>query len=344
MYRLTLSGLAGLLLVVATVSSGESEVIYTYQTFSAPGDNVVTTTALGVNDAGQIVGNFGNGSIGLILAFLRTGGSFSVVDAPFGPQDTATDINNVGQIVGVSAGSPEAAGWLKTGDSYVTVNVSNPVPVRAFPSGVNDVGQIVGTATGADAVRHGFFKDGSTSFLFDPPGASQAQAQKINNGGIIVGFFLDVEGAAHGYIKNGDAYTVLDVPGAVSTSANGINDAGQIVGSFRDVDGVSHGFLKDGDSYMILDVPGHSFTGAADINNSGAIVGAFFDEGAGVGRGFLAVPSAVPSPGSLSLLLLAVLVGGILHATRKRAWGWAAARGPRSGASTQAPCPFRGAE
>jgi probable HAF family extracellular repeat protein len=112
-------------------------------------------------------------------------------------------------------------------------------------------------------------------------------------------------------------YTTLDVPGATgATVAQGINDAGQIVGWFQDPSG-NHGFLYSGGTYATLNDPSSAagLTLAWGINDDGQIVGYYGDNGLSPSgaHGFLATPSPVPEPTSLSLILT-----GLAVLTRRR--------------------------
>src|SRR4051794_23703363 len=57
------------------------------------------TQAHGINNAGQIVGEFSNESRGGLSGFLNTGGSFTPIDVPGALVTQAFGINDAGQIV-----------------------------------------------------------------------------------------------------------------------------------------------------------------------------------------------------------------------------------------------------
>jgi len=70
------------------------------------------TFAQGINDAGQIVGSFGNSTGG--HGFLDTGGSFTQLDVPGGGFTQAFGINGAAQIVGAFNNSTGTHGFLAT--------------------------------------------------------------------------------------------------------------------------------------------------------------------------------------------------------------------------------------
>jgi probable HAF family extracellular repeat protein len=82
-----------------------------FTTLDAPGSTL--TLALGINDAGQIVGEYE--ASGRFHGFLLSGGSFTTLDPPGSTFTNALGINNVGQIVGLySDASGRTHGFLAT--------------------------------------------------------------------------------------------------------------------------------------------------------------------------------------------------------------------------------------
>ena len=137
--------------LLISVSSGSwAATIYTFTTIDVPA--ATFTRAFGINDGGQIVGDFldARGEHG----FLKDGATFTTIDGAFG-STLALGINDVGQIVG-STGS---VGFLKDDASFTTINV--PGALFTQPSGINDAGQIVGLFGDATSRDHGFLKDGA---------------------------------------------------------------------------------------------------------------------------------------------------------------------------------------
>jgi uncharacterized membrane protein len=172
-------------------------------TCATPCASAVFTNALGINSAGQIVGQFSDSSG--FHGFLTDGQTYTTLDVPgsnANPGTVAQGINDAGQIVGSFGDSLGNHGFLKSGMTYTTLDV---------PGATNGT-----SSTGTFA--HG-----------------------INNSGQIVGHFTNRSGGV-GFLWDGASYTTLDVPGSSFTVASGINDAGQIVGGFDDGLG-NHGFL-----------------------------------------------------------------------------------------------------
>jgi probable HAF family extracellular repeat protein len=267
---------------------------YTFSTLEEPLASG-GTDAYGINDAGQIVGDFYD-SLGTANGFFANGSAtiaytFSVLDAPSGSGGTnAFGINNAGQVVGQYIDNGGLLnGFLYSGGTYSTLDDSLGTN-GTVANGINNAGQIVGEYLDSSGLAHGFlYSGGSFTTLDDPSGSSGTVAFGINNTGQIVGEYVDSNGLAHGFLYSGGTFTTLDDPlGANGTIAFGINNAGQIVGEYLDSSGLAHGFLYSGGTFTTLDDPwGSDGTIASGINNAGQIVGEYFDS-SGTAHGFVA--------------------------------------------------------
>ena len=154
-----------------------------------------TTAALGLNDAGQIVGYYvGPGqqpgqSGGDIRGFVDSDGTYTTLDYP-GASQPLRLINNKDQIVG----NAQMQGGRNVGFIYshgVFSTIADPLATAGtWALGINDKGQIVGyyqdvVGPGAQA----FVDDGGTFTTLDPGGATQSVANAINARGEIVELF-----------------------------------------------------------------------------------------------------------------------------------------------------------
>jgi uncharacterized membrane protein len=184
-------------------------------------------TAFGINDKGQIVGQYTNAA-GAMPGVLINGPTFTTINAPSGPDTVnAQGINNNGLVVGFFVGNDnQDHGFFfdssKTSASTVT-GIAIPDPT-------------IPTITGEPA---------GTSFVF-------SQILGINDSGIAVGYYGDSTGSQHGFFYNTNTgkYTFLDDPNAAFnadgveiTQITGITNSGEISGFYSDANGVQHGFI-----------------------------------------------------------------------------------------------------
>jgi hypothetical protein len=217
-----------------------------YSNFQFPGVEP-RTTAVGLNDFGQIVGYDG------LNSWLKSGSSYSSFVYPAGgfTPTTAVGINNSGQIVGYYQTLGATHGFLKDGSTYSSIDLGGGSYTRAY--GISNTGEIVGTFQDASGF-HGFLKNGSSYTTLDVPGAtglpgSGTIATGVNSSGDIVGYYVinlgGLNAVIHGFLLHDSTYFSYDYTGdgLGFTYFNGISDAGQIVGQFLPNAGGAHGLL-----------------------------------------------------------------------------------------------------
>jgi probable HAF family extracellular repeat protein len=273
---------------------------FIFTTFDAPGPNT-NTWGFGINDAGEIVGEFG--PLRNRHGFLLSNGKYTTIQGDF--ESGAYGINASGQIVGRYSFGAQTHGYLFSDGRYKTLDVPNSILTQA--NGINASGQIVGYYLSDVAARRAFqLNQNGYTTLELPPLARGADAGGINASGQIVGTYTTAGGNDHGYLlSDGSIQLFPDPPGSQdgTTHFRGINDAGHIVGHHF-ADGRFHGFLLINGVYTDIDVPGARGTQAWGINNVGKIVGYYIGND-GNAHGFLATP--IPEPGTFSLTLIGTL-------------------------------------
>jgi hypothetical protein len=156
----------------------------------------VYTRALGINNRGQVVGEYLD-QHGVIHGYRWEKGRFATFDGPLGNGASISDINDRGDMVGVYLLDPTnvlagVRGFLLRNGKYTTFPALDFL--GTFPLDINNRGQIAGFATSdPDAAEvHGFL------------------------------FAKGLDGPA----------TQIDVPGAPSTAVTGLDDCGRIVGFY----------------------------------------------------------------------------------------------------------------
>jgi probable HAF family extracellular repeat protein len=238
-----------------TVSGGyhhSQGFLYSHGTFTTI-DNPLTngvqygTIPSGINDKGQIVGNYLNVSTTGNHGLLYIDGFYTTFDDPAAaPQATyLKGINDKSQIVGyyneITSGTP-SHGFLYSGGTFI--NIDDPKGIGStVATGINNKGQIVGNYT--DTVSgHGFvYSGGIYTTIDDPLGTEGTVVTGINDKGDIVGYYGN-NAITHGFLYSAGIFTTIDDSlGTEGTHAAGINDLGQIVGYYFDSNGLAHGFL-----------------------------------------------------------------------------------------------------
>jgi probable HAF family extracellular repeat protein len=202
------------------------------------------SSATGINDGGQVIGNFTNARAFLWdnnvitdLGDLGSGGAF------------ASGINNAGQIVGSSG----AHAFLWENNVMTDLGVL-PGQEDSGASAINNLGQIVGSSGTTDPET---YEVTSQSFLYEggvmtalPVPSSESYAGDINDAGVVVGTMRAGGGFSnwHAYIYADGVVTNLNSrlqpgSGLHILFAHAINSDGQIVGVAYDAQAHYHAVL-----------------------------------------------------------------------------------------------------
>jgi len=240
---------------------------------TATGLNVngsLAAMALGINDAGTVVGTDGNGN-----AFVSNGGTVKTFIPGGGSAATAFGINDKGGIVGqYSLANGQTPGFYITSSAATNalrINAPNSASGTNVVNAqsINNNGLVVGFYTGNDGQFHGFDTNVANAngsivgtAIADPkipnvagePGATFVFSQLlgVNDDGIVAGYYGDSTTSQHGFLYNLNTgkYSFLDDPaeqfsisGVEVTQITGINNLDEITGFYSDANGVFHGFL-----------------------------------------------------------------------------------------------------
>jgi probable HAF family extracellular repeat protein len=167
---------------------------------------------------------------------------------------SATDINNSGQIVGVS--NDAAVIW----SSGNMTSLGTLGGAYSYAQGINNVGQVVGYSDGlgpSSDYMPFLWSNGTMTQLSQPGNGGLALA--INDSGLVVGFSIAAASAA--YWSNGTQYLFPNT----YCSAHDVNNSGQIVAG---------AFLWDNGTA----IPLNPFVDAVAINDASQVVGITSDE------------------------------------------------------------------
>lgn len=263
------------------------------------------TLVKGVNDSGQIVGEYWTGSPGSYTthAFYYDGADYYNIDRDTSATvNEAWGINNSAQIAASGATGGSFYGyygdWNNTSDFGL-------LPGTNFNElfDINDAGMMVG-GYGVGSTYNAFIYDTTLDSYstVSMPNATTTTAIGINNANQVVGTYRDSSNNYHGFLFDGTGYTSIDMPGATLTEALGINNNGQVVGYYKDSNLLTHGYIFDifSQVFTTLDIPelGSYGTRLFDISDNGLLVGGYFD-GSDFHYGFTA--TMVPIPPALLL-------------------------------------------
>jgi uncharacterized membrane protein len=251
----------------------------TYTKFDYPG--AMATDALGVNQAGDIIGTYFDID-GFEHGFLLSGDVFTPID--YGSEFSATiasGINDLGQVVGYATGS----GFIYDITTKSFTPYSYPGASDTYPAQINNTGSVVGLfRDGGDTA--GFQCFGSECKQITPAGIS-AIVSGVTDSGAVFGTVEQPFKLAHG------KYQRFRIPGEPEACVFGVNFAGTALVGWLPNSG-QRAFLYEPGALTILEYPGAENTQAYGVNNNGLVVGAFVDA-LGVIHGFSWVPDAVPT-------------------------------------------------
>uniref|UniRef100_A0A7V4LDK9 Extracellular repeat protein, HAF family n=1 Tax=Desulfobacca acetoxidans TaxID=60893 RepID=A0A7V4LDK9_9BACT len=256
--------------ILATVGSLQAESYYYYDLGTLGG---TYSTARGINDLGQVVGD-SKASSGTQYAFIwdSVNGMRNIGAPGEYPNSTAYDINNSGLIVGAWAPGYYVYPFLKYPGQPMEL-----FGFRGSAYAVNNTGQIVGGMENFAYLKNPGEELQNIGNLGGYGGSASAD---INNSGQIVGTSDTGTGSSHAFLKNpGQPMQDLGtLGGSGGSEAFGINKTGQVVGtSSTNVVGQSHAFIKDpGQPMQDLGSLGGTYSKATRINDSGQVVGFSF--------------------------------------------------------------------
>jgi probable HAF family extracellular repeat protein len=265
--------LLAVLILLAAWASAQSDskppairTIYpTFTTIDVPGAGY--TGVLGINKAGDMVGNYGTNTETDSHGFLYSNGTFTYFDYPGATVTVASGINDSGLIVG-HAGEAPVVGFLYDNGTFTTIKDGSDN--ATFTVGINNVGDIVGSA-GSIYSTKGVELIGSRFKTLNVPGQYvYVSGTGINNRNEIVGW-TDTTGFK---CLSGKCQTFM-VPGATQTEGEGVNDAGVIVGWYNPSSATDYAFVLQNGRYVSFIYPGAVETAALGINASGQVVGEY---------------------------------------------------------------------
>jgi len=190
--------------------------------------------AIGINNAGQIVGDLATEPASARQAFLWNAGAVVDLGTLGGAGSEARAINDSGQIVGTAhldGGVMHA--FLYSGTGLTDLGTLGGKNSMAY--GIDNAGEVVGVSqTAENGVQHAFlYRQGAMTDL-GTLGGNESQANGINDSGWIVGWSRTAGGGQRAFLwRTGrmvDLNSLISAgPGIWLEEATAINGAGQIV-------------------------------------------------------------------------------------------------------------------
>lgn len=266
------------LLSMAATAHAQS---YTFTTIFVPG-SAATNTA-GMNNAGDVVGNYDPAGGGTSHGYVYHQGAFSDIYFAGSHFTSPEGINSSGVIAGLYQSQNRYHGFVYSAGNYTSFDYPGATITELW--GINNPGDVVGTA---DTAHGGFLYSNGVFTSIRYPGAIITQPMAINDAKQIVGYYGTSTGT-HGFLESGGDYTTIDFPvDARDTILTGINNSGQIFGYYTDTVFLNHPFVYRNGMFHHLPVPNTSQAYFTGFNDSDQFVG--YNQRA-TQIGFLATPN-----------------------------------------------------
>jgi len=182
--------------------NGVIDVGGTFTSLAVPG--ALSVTGYGINDAGQIVGTFYNGSA--TRGFLETNGTFATISVPGSTYTVANGISDSGVISGWYISGSAYHAFIDTNGTYTTIDP--PGATEAVARAINSLGQVLVTSSAGLFIEA---DGGYTAISPNVPGATQVY-NGINDAGVIVGFYQTSNGTMNGFVATPNGTTTDSVP------------------------------------------------------------------------------------------------------------------------------------
>lgn len=235
----------------------------------APAVGYSSTSLLGINDAGAMVGSVNSLDLSTRSGAIRSkDGEYTIFNHPDALSETsARGISNNGLVVGVRDGADveSLAGFIYDPKTDTFTDIDTGPALLTIAHGINSKGEVVGDSrylpendpcgSGAQGLaRYGWLRKKDGSILYFQVNGLRTVARGINDAGLIVGQTADPSSfELKGFVvkrpkTNCESITVgaadlLQFPGALQTFPEGINNSGDVVGIAFDLDDSQHGFI-----------------------------------------------------------------------------------------------------
>ena len=202
-------------------------------------------------------------------------GSFTNINYPGTTSNTATGINDQGDIVGYYYTTAIHSFLYHEGQF---TSIAYPGATSTQVNGINNLGDIVGGYVDQAGMWHGFLLHEGVFTPIEVSGADATLAFGINDQGIVVGWFHTYCDGSCDIVQSFLLYGGQVHSARIFTATYGINNLNQIVGDCNDARGANvTGCLLGSHSALYWNYPGMYGTVPCAINDQGVIVGEIED-------------------------------------------------------------------
>lgn len=260
---------AALLALALPLSAGAADFGYTSTVLTRSG--LLSTSGLGLNDAGVVVGTATTAGAPGQSAFIASGGTLTLFNVSGQPTEGAA-INNAGVWAGttVNAGSGLSEVFIRVGatNTFLPGLGINPEFVHA----INDSGQVAGSVIVGNQSA-AFWGNGNGTRLLPGLGSGASVAYGINNAAQVVGQAHIAGGDSRAVLWQNGLVSNLGTLGGDSSTATAINNRGVVVGGANSTSGgAMQAFIWQGGTMRSLGTLGDDSMAIA-VNDRNLVVG-----------------------------------------------------------------------